>query len=96
MSLVRRREDNWNLIVAGTGAFGLAHIHRGAPAAARSSLLAAMFFVGIVFANLSFDSWHSGLLRSGREIRMQGSLPALVPIRRVTPCRAALQSVECR
>lgn len=97
----RRREDMWNSIVAGTGTFALVNIRRGARAAARSSLLASMFYVGIVLADLSFDSWHSGLVRSGREFRIQGGLPALVPSRRVSPCRAALRdaaegSVECR
>ncbi|CAO2168913.1 unnamed protein product [Urochloa humidicola] len=53
-------------------------------------LLAAAFSVAIALADLSFDSWHSRLVRSGREIRMQGWLPALVPIRRASPCRAAL------
>ncbi|KAF8697323.1 hypothetical protein HU200_035914 [Digitaria exilis] len=102
MSLARRRrEDKWNSIAAGTATFGLVNVHRGARAAARWSLIAAVFFVGIELADLSIDSWHSGLVRSGREIRMQIFLPALVPIRCVSPCRAALGdaadgSVECR
>ncbi|KAF8701880.1 hypothetical protein HU200_033207 [Digitaria exilis] len=102
MSLARRRrEDKWNLIVAGTGTYALVNVRRGARAAARSSLLASMFYVGISLAGLSFASWHSGVVRSGRECRIQGGLPALVPSRRVSPCRAALRdaaegSVECR
>ncbi|CAO2188781.1 unnamed protein product [Urochloa humidicola] len=91
MSLARgRREDQWNTIVAGTGTYGLDHLRRGgAPAAARGALLAAAFFVGMALAEFSFDDWHSRLVRSGREIRMQGWLPAFVPIRRASPCRAA-------
>ncbi|CAO2206703.1 unnamed protein product [Urochloa humidicola] len=91
MSLARHKEDQWNTIVAGTGTFGLVNLHRGAPAAARAALLGAAFFGGMEFADFSFDSWHSRLVRSGREIRMQGWLPALVPIRRASPCRAALR-----
>ncbi|CAO2187982.1 unnamed protein product [Urochloa humidicola] len=91
MSLARgRRKDQWNTIVAGTGTYGLDHLRRGgAPAAARGALLAAAFFVGMALAEFSFDDWHSRLVRSGREIRMQGWLPAFVPIRRASPCRAA-------
>ncbi|CAO2188775.1 unnamed protein product [Urochloa humidicola] len=91
MSLARdRREDHLNSAVAGTATYGLVNLHRGAPAAARVTLLAAAFSVGIAFADVSFDDWHSRLVRSGREIRMQGWLPAFVPIRRASPCRAAL------
>ncbi|KAF8697340.1 hypothetical protein HU200_035933 [Digitaria exilis] len=82
MSLARRRrEDKWNLIAAGTGTYALVNVRRGARAAARSSLLASMFYVGISLAGLGFAAWHSGV----------GGLPALVPSRRVSPCRAALR-----
>ncbi|CAO2163519.1 unnamed protein product [Urochloa humidicola] len=42
MSLARHgREDHLNSIVAGTATYGLINLHRGAPIAARSALLAA-------------------------------------------------------
>jgi len=92
MSLARRRrEDHWNHLVAGAGTYALANIHRGVPAAARSALLAATAIAGLSVADLSFDFWHSRLLRSGREVGEKNGLPALVPSRRVTPCRAALR-----
>jgi import inner membrane translocase subunit TIM17 len=49
MSLAhRRREDHWNHIVAGIGTYALAIMHRGAPAAARSALLAGHGDRGVV------------------------------------------------
>ncbi|CAL5006303.1 unnamed protein product [Urochloa decumbens] len=90
MSLARgRKEDPWNTIVAGTGTLGLVNLHRGAPAAARAALLAAAFFIGMAFADFSFDDWHSRLIRSGGEVRIHRWLPALIP--RASPCRAALR-----
>ena len=49
MSLARRRrEDHWNHIIAGIGTYALAIMHRGAPAAARSALLAGHGDRGVV------------------------------------------------
>ncbi|CAO2206594.1 unnamed protein product [Urochloa humidicola] len=90
MSLARgRREDHLNSIVAGTAVYGFVNLHRGAPAAAGCALLAAACFVGLSAADKGTDIWHSRLIRSGREIRIENGLPALVPVRR-GPCRAAL------
>jgi import inner membrane translocase subunit TIM17 len=93
MSLARhRRDDYWNGIVASTATFGLLDLHRGAPAAARSALLAGTLMAGLAGLELSFFSWHSGLVGSGRKVQWQGLslLPAVVPVKR-TPCRAALR-----
>ncbi|CAO2210803.1 unnamed protein product [Urochloa humidicola] len=89
MSLARgRREDHLNAVVAGTATFGLVNLHRGAPAAARSALLAAAFYVALAEADVGLDVWHSRLIRSGRQVGIENGLPALVPVSR-GPCRAA-------
>ncbi|CAO2187985.1 unnamed protein product [Urochloa humidicola] len=93
MSLARRgREDHLNSIVAGTATYGLVNLHRGTPAAARAALLAAAGFVALSVADKGVDIWHSRLIRSGREIRMQGCFPALVPIRRNPDAGGSIES----
>ncbi|KAK3121703.1 hypothetical protein QOZ80_8BG0659210 [Eleusine coracana subsp. coracana] len=55
MSLARRREDPWNSVVSTPAAAVLFRMHRGAPAAARSALLAVTVVVGGIWVNRTVD-----------------------------------------